>query len=53
VPGSQRDLASKITRHGADEDEHGQTEHAAKGLTRKAYFCPRAGFIVPASSGWL
>jgi hypothetical protein len=30
APGSQRDLASKITRHGADEDKHGRTEHAGR-----------------------
>ncbi|MEV7974732.1 ferritin-like domain-containing protein [Streptomyces sp. NPDC086519] len=31
VPKSERDLAAKITRHGADEDKHGRIFHALLG----------------------
>ncbi|GGN18428.1 ferritin-like domain-containing protein [Streptomyces fuscichromogenes] len=46
VPRSERDLAPKITRHGADEDKHGRIFHA---LLRKRGLTPVA---VPADTDY-
>ncbi len=46
VPGSQRDLAPKIARHGADEDKHGRIFNA---LLRKRGLAPLA---VPANADY-